>query len=123
MELEVTHDSDIPPFEQLRRQLIEQITTRALPAGTRLPPVRRLAEDLGLAANTVARTYKELEAEGFVVTRGRAGTVVSDIAAPDQATVTRAAELTDAFVASLHALGLGDDAVVAAVRRALGPGR
>ena len=55
-----------------------------LPAGTRLPTVRALSEQLGLAANTVARAYRELEADGVVVTEGRRGTFVASgaVAAP-----------------------------------------
>ena len=67
----------MPPFEQLRVQLIEQIRAGDLAAGTKLPTVRRLAEDLGLAPNTVARAYRELETDGFIETRGRNGTLVS----------------------------------------------
>lgn len=67
-----------PPFEQLRRQAAERIRQGDLQAGDRLPTVRQLAEDLGIAANTVARAYRELEAEGLVVGRGRAGTFVAD---------------------------------------------
>lgn len=66
-----------PPFEQLRRQVREQVETGTLAAGTRLPPVRALAAELGLAANTVARAYRELEADGVLDTRGRAGTFVA----------------------------------------------
>src|SRR5690606_21134418 len=47
-----------------------------LTPGTRLPAVRQLATDLGVAANTVAKAYRQLEAEGHVETRGRGGTVV-----------------------------------------------
>jgi DNA-binding transcriptional regulator YhcF (GntR family) len=48
-----------------------------VPTGARLPSVRRLAGDLGLAVNTVAKSYRELEAAGLVETRGRGGTVAS----------------------------------------------
>lgn len=119
MELSVDHDSEVPPFEQLRRRLIVDITSRRLPEGTRLPSVRALASELGLAAGTVARTYKELEAEGYVATRGRAGTVVTGIAAVDQQSQRRADELATMYVAAMRGLGLGDDAIVAALRRAL----
>lgn len=68
--------SPVPPYEQLRSQLARQIADRTLAAGTRLPTVRRLAADLGLAVNTVARAYRELEEAGLVETRGRAGTFV-----------------------------------------------
>src|SRR3982751_5707969 len=69
--------SPVPPYEQLRRQLARQIGDRTLAVGTRLPTVRRLAADLGLAVNTVARAYRELEESGLVETRGRAGTFVA----------------------------------------------
>lgn len=72
----VDHDSSTPPFEQIRAQLAEQITRGELKIGTRLPTVRQLADDLGLAVNTVARAYRELENGGLVQTRGRAGTYV-----------------------------------------------
>ena len=58
--------SPVPPYEQIRSQLATQIGDGTLPAGTRLPTVRRLAGDLGLAVNTVARAYKELETAGLI---------------------------------------------------------
>ncbi len=69
--------SFVPPYEQVRSQLAAQISGGDLVAGTTLPTVRRLAVDLGLAVNTVARAYRELEAAGLVATHGRAGTVVT----------------------------------------------
>lgn len=72
----IHHDAQTPPFEQARSQIAGQIATGALPNGTRLPTVRALADELGLAVNTVARAYKELEADQLVVTEGRRGTFV-----------------------------------------------
>lgn len=109
-----------PPFEQLRRQLIEQIMTRQLPAGTKLPPVRRLAADLGLAAGTVARAYRELEIEGYLVTQGRGGTLVAPNAEPDSETQRRAAALVAGYVSGMRDLGFATDAIVGEVRRAVG---
>jgi DNA-binding transcriptional regulator YhcF (GntR family) len=45
--------------------------------GTRLPTIRRLAADLGLAVNTVGRAYRELEEAGLIETGGAAGSFVS----------------------------------------------
>jgi len=73
---QVRHDTQVPPFEQVRAQVAAQIASGELPSGARLPTVRALASDLDLAVNTVARAYKELEADGLVVTEGRRGTFV-----------------------------------------------
>jgi len=69
--------SATPPFEQVRERLREQIESGELAAGTKLPTVRRQADELGLATNTVARAYRELEVLGLIQTRGRAGSVVT----------------------------------------------
>jgi DNA-binding transcriptional regulator YhcF (GntR family) len=77
MTVAVDSTDSTPPYEQIRIQYAVLITEGRLAVGTRLPTVRQLAAELGLAANTVARSYRELEAAGLVETRGRAGTVVS----------------------------------------------
>lgn len=95
MSLDVTIDTGASeaPFEQLRRQVAEQAADGRLPAGHRLPTVRGLAETLGLAANTVAKAYRALEADGIIETRGRAGTFVAGRHATDGATEAAAREL------------------------------
>jgi DNA-binding transcriptional regulator YhcF (GntR family) len=77
MDFSIDPSSAVPPFEQLRSQIATRVASGDLPAGTRLAPVRTLAAELGLAANTVARAYRELEADGVVATHGRGGTLVS----------------------------------------------
>ena len=74
--ISVDVDSPTPPYEQIRLQISALIAAGGLTAGTRLPAVRSLAADLGLAAGTVARAYKELEQSGLIETRRRNGTVV-----------------------------------------------
>lgn len=70
-------ESPTPPFEQIKLQVSALRASGELGAGYRLPPVRQLAEDLGLAPNTVAKAYRELEAEGIIETRGRKGSFVT----------------------------------------------
>lgn len=94
---------DDPPFEQLRRQIASRVSTGELAAGTRLPTVRDLAAQLGLAVNTVARTYKELEADGVVLTQGRRGTFVRPGAASESGDANQAAE---EYAATARRLGL-----------------
>lgn len=82
MDIVVDTASPVPPFEQLRSQIAGQVASGELPAGTRLATVRQMAADLGLAANTVARAYRELESDGVIATQGRRGTFVrSDVLA------------------------------------------
>ncbi|MDU0349282.1 GntR family transcriptional regulator, partial [Actinomyces sp. MRS3W] len=75
--LTIDPSSSVPPFEQVRAQLTEQIASGALPPGTRLPAVRRLAADLQIAPGTVARAYRELERAGAVRTNRRTGTTIA----------------------------------------------
>jgi len=102
-----------PPYEQVREQVRAQVETGALAPGTRLPTVRGLAADLGLATNTVARAYRELESLGVIETRGRAGSVVTG------GGVDRAArEAAHAYAERLIALGLDEAAGVRLLRLA-----
>lgn len=86
-------DAATPPFEQLRVQLAARAASGELPPGTKLPTVRGLAERLGVAPGTVARAYKELEADGVVVTEGRRGTFVAASVTPPGAVRDAAAAL------------------------------
>ncbi|MFI5733367.1 GntR family transcriptional regulator [Kribbella sp. NPDC051587] len=65
-----------PPYEQVKDQIDGLIRRGELAQGTRLPTVRQLAAEVGVAVNTAARAYKELEAERMIETRGRNGTFV-----------------------------------------------
>ena len=75
-QIRIDHHAAVPPFEQLRSQIAAAVARGDLAPGTRLGTVRQTAAELGLAVNTVARAYRELEADGVVVTRGRQGTFV-----------------------------------------------
>jgi DNA-binding transcriptional regulator YhcF (GntR family) len=75
--LEVDPRSAVPPYEQLRQQVTALVLGGALAPGDRLPAIRQLAGDLGLAGGTVARAYRELETDGVVTTHGRHGTVIA----------------------------------------------
>lgn len=77
MSLHVDPASPVPPYEQLRQQVTALVLSGALPPAARLPSIRQLANDLGLAGGTVARAYRELEGDGVVSTHGRNGTVVA----------------------------------------------
>ncbi|MEY9878076.1 DNA-binding transcriptional regulator YhcF (GntR family) [Streptacidiphilus sp. MAP12-33] len=108
--------SPVPPFEQIRAQVAAAAASGEAPVGTKLPTVRKLAEELGLAVNTVAKAYRELEAAGVVETRGRAGTVVAASGDRSLAEVARAAA---SFALRAKALGLPETQARALVETAL----
>ncbi|MEF2976454.1 GntR family transcriptional regulator [Subtercola sp. YIM 133946] len=114
--VEVDARSKTPASDQLRGQLIAAIERGELTTGAQLPPVRRLADELGLAANTVAKVYRELERDEFVVTRGRNGTSV----APTGVGPARQAQLAAlAYAARTRELGVSPVDAVAFVEAAL----
>jgi DNA-binding transcriptional regulator YhcF (GntR family) len=109
----------VPPYEQLRTQIAGLIVAGQLPPGRRLPPVRQLAGDLGLAPGTVARAYTELESAGLITTRQRGGTFVASPAVPDSGRQRELAAAADSFVTKARELGMSDDAAETAVRQAI----
>jgi GntR family transcriptional regulator len=114
--------SPVPPYEQLRAQVAGLIATGALQAGARLPSVRQLAADLGLAGGTVARAYHELELAGLVEGRGRHGTVVRPgpaATAEEQRRQEALAPAVEQLARTAHELGLAEEVTLAAVRHAL----
>ncbi len=119
MPLTFTLDSETstPPFEQLRVQVIEAVRDGSLVPGDKLPTVRTLAADLGIAANTVARAYRELERDDVIETRGRNGTFVSTVGDPTHQQAQLAAV---AYADRVKSLGISPDDALSIVRAALG---
>jgi DNA-binding transcriptional regulator YhcF (GntR family) len=101
--LSLDGNSPVPPYEQVRSSLAGQINDRTLPVGTKLPTVRKLAADLAVAPNTIARAYRELEEAGLIETRGRAGSFVG--ASGDQ-NRARAQQAATEYAAATRKLGL-----------------
>ncbi len=102
IDLNAERVSGMPLFDRLRLGVIDAVRTGRLEPGERLPTVRELAGELGLAVNTVARAYRELEAAGIVETRRRLGTFVARSDPADAAMAAAARVFADAT----RALGL-----------------
>jgi DNA-binding transcriptional regulator YhcF (GntR family) len=103
-----------PLFDQLRTQIIDGVRDGRLSPGARLPTVRELAGQMGLAVNTVARAYRELETAGVLETRGRFGTFVSRVDPADTAMATAAQNYVD----TARALGVDKAAALRYVESA-----
>lgn len=119
--IRVDSGAPVPPFEQIRTQLADLISVGRLREGDRLPPVRQLASDLGLANNTVVRAYRELESAGLVQSRRGSGTRVAASAAgaADEDTRATLAERARDFASAARLLGATDEDALAAIRHAL----
>ncbi len=115
----VDPDAETPPYQQIFEQLRVAIERRALEPGDALPTVRQLASDLGVAPNTVARAYADLQAEGLIVSDGRRGSRVTErshtIAARARGQALR--EAAQRFVGSLSQRGYTRSEIGAALRR------
>ena len=119
MIVRIDASSPVPPYAQVRDQIATMAASGVLPPGTRLPAIRHLASDLGVAPNTIARAYRELEAAGLVSTRGRHGTEIarSSRATPaEQRAAVDEAAATYAIEAAHRGVGL--DQALEAVRAA-----
>ncbi len=115
--------SQVPPYEQIRAQLAALIVTGRLTEGERLPTVRQLAADLGLAPGTVARAYRQLEAAELIRTRRGAGTRVAALpSGPHTHDADQLSTLARDFTSAARALGADTDDILTAVRDALDPG-
>ncbi|MGK3204836.1 GntR family transcriptional regulator [Amycolatopsis sp. MEPSY49] len=117
MKIVVDTENGLAPWRQVHDQVIHAVTTGALAEGARLPPIRQLARDLGLASGTVARAYRELEAAGWVTTARARGTVVTlPEGRPAPAELLLAAAAT--YAAHAQELGADLDTALNALRAA-----
>ena len=82
MQIHVSDSSGEPFYQQVANQVKFLVASGRLSVGDQLPPVRKLAEQLLINPNTVARAYRELEAEGVVSSKRGSGVFVSDAGSP-----------------------------------------
>lgn len=110
------HDAT-PPYEQIRAQIASLIAVGQLADGSRLPTVRALAGDLGVATGTVARAYKELEATGLIESRRRLGTVVTHSSpTADGAADSPLETMIDKLIGEARAAGIQDETLISLLR-------
>ncbi|MGG7507269.1 GntR family transcriptional regulator [Plantibacter sp. YIM 135249] len=116
MDFTIDQTGTVAVFEQLRTQVIEAVRDGSLAAGAKLPTVRGLADELGIAPNTVAKAYRALETDEVIETRGRAGTFIS---AHGDATERHAQQAAVAFADRIRQLGVSPADALALVEAAL----
>jgi len=82
MQIRISQDDGTPIYQQVVSQIKLLVSSSRLSEGEQLPAVRKLAEQLLINPNTVARAYRELESSGVVVSRRGSGVFVSDSVSP-----------------------------------------
>ncbi len=82
MQIQISSTDGAPIYRQIVDQIKYLIAAGRYKAGDRLPPVRKLAEQLLVNPNTVARAYRELEGAGVIVTRQGSGTTIAKNGSP-----------------------------------------
>lgn len=108
-----------PVYEQLRQQIETSILSGVLQKGSKLPTVRQLASDLGIATGTVMRAYTELETQGLITKKRGGGSVVSSPRSGQPGTVSRLAALSGNFVIQARSSGANDQEIIDAVQEAM----
>jgi GntR family transcriptional regulator len=107
----IDYSSGVPVYLQLVQQVKAALTAGTLRDGDQLPSVRALAEELRVNRNTVAKAWKELEAEGILENRQGAGCFVTASVTPLRRAVRteRLAGAIDQVVVQAHHLQVSDD--------------
>ena len=110
-------------YAQVAVQIRQLVASGALRPGTPIPSVRQLSRDLGVSLNTVARAYRMLEVEGFLVIRDRAGvTVAAPAEEIDDSVRSELLGELRAIVSRLRQAGIPNDELLHLVSEEVGAG-
>ncbi len=77
MKLIISNSSNVPIYEQIKNQIIDQILKDDLKEDEALPSIRTLSADIKISVMTIKKAYDELEKEGYIITRQGKGSFVA----------------------------------------------
>jgi GntR family transcriptional regulator len=119
MQLRISDQDGVPIYVQLVNQIKYLVSSGRLETGEQLPPVRKLAEQLLINPNTVARAYRELEGEGVVTSRQGSGVFVADGVSPlarrEQNRILL--ERIDVLLTEARQMGVDSDTLIKMIRQ------
>jgi GntR family transcriptional regulator len=101
--------SGVPIYLQLMEQVKHAIETGALRPGEQIPAIRKVAEDLVMNPNTVAKAYRELEHEGVIEMRKGLGAFVAENGKAPGNLIHKGQSLLRTAIDRMTALGLGEE--------------
>jgi len=119
MQIHITSNDGQPIYRQIVQQIKLLLAAGRLVPGDELPAIRKLAEELVINPNTVARAYRELESAGLLESRQGSGTRVASNGSPlNQREKTRLlTERADALLAEAKHLGIDYEGVLALLNK------
>jgi len=117
--IHISANDGVPIYMQIVQQVKYLVASGRLAPGEQLPPLRKLAEQLLVNPNTVARAYRELESAGFITTRRGAGVYVADTDSPLTAREKKRilSERADGLLTEARQLGVPLEAVIEILRQ------
>ena len=111
MAIQLNPSSGVPLYFQLVEQIKHAIETGAMKSGDQLPSVRKMAEDLLINPNTVARSYRELEHEGVIELKHGAGAYIRESIVPRARVMQKAQHIVKTALDQLTTLNLSEDEI------------
>lgn len=119
MQIHVSEQDGVPYYQQVVMQIKTLIAAGRLQVGEQLPPVRKLAEQLVINPNTVARAYRELESDGIVESRRGSGVFVAYAESPlsHREKQRRLQERIDSLLAESRQMGIDYETLLQWIRK------
>jgi len=77
----LSNTDPLPFYEQIKKQMMDQIISGNIKAGEMVPSIRLVAKELGISVITVKKAYEDLETMGYIITRAGKGSFVSEVGA------------------------------------------
>ena len=111
MPFRLNQSSGVPLYVQLMEQVRHSVETGELRAGDQLPTIRKMAEDLVMNPNTVARAYRELEHEGVIELKHGLGAFVSESVVARASVMRKAHVVVQSAIERLRSLHLSEEEI------------
>ena len=111
MTLRINTASGVPLYLQLVEQIKHAIESGVMRAGDQLPSVRKMAEDLLINPNTVARAYRDLEQEGVIELKHGLGAFIREVIVPRAKLMSKAQAIIHAALEQISSMDLTEDEI------------
>lgn len=113
-------DNNIPIYIQVVNKIKQDLVTKKLNTGDKMPSTREFAIEIGLNLNTVARVYKELENEDIVFTKRGLGTFVTESEEKINSIRSEMAkELLLNFITGMRNIGYEDEEIIIMINKVI----